>query len=105
MLGYDGRGSTLSNIERRIYIHQSGGSIVRSYSSAVIAPSESLNIQELTGTAEIASLEAAIRSHRLDTDVDALLLMHSSAKQPTQYLQWYVPMLTSAGTVFILYVI
>jgi hypothetical protein len=70
---------------------------------AVIEPSESLHIRELTSTTGMAALESAIKSHRLDTDVDTLLLMQPSTRTPVQYLQWYVPMLTSAGTVLVLY--
>jgi hypothetical protein len=70
---------------------------------AVLEPSESLHIRELTSTTGMAALESAIRSHRPDTDVDTLLLMRPSPRTPAQYLQWYVPMLTSAGTVLVLY--
>jgi hypothetical protein len=69
----------------------------------VIEPSESLHIRELTSTTGMADLESAIKSHHLDTDVDTLLLMQPSTRTQAQYLLWYVPMLTSAGTVLVLY--
>jgi hypothetical protein len=62
-----------------------------------------IHIRELTSTTGMAALESAIRSHRLDTDVDTLLLVQPSPRTPAPYLQWFVPMLTSAGTVLVLY--